>query len=253
MSNKFNIIAHRGFSEISPENTIPSFDLALEYGFISIEFDIQLTTDNIPVVIHDQNTKRTTGFDKLVKETKYSELRKIQAKNNFKFKNNDYSIPVLSEILSRYKNKADLHLELKSDEEELSKIVCDELFEYDWLESSSKLYTKNGITISSFKLGQIINTRKYNSKIRTAWLVDNITDENIKISIDHNINMICPKAEFSNRSMIENANLKNLEVRNWGIRNKNDLIMAYMSGSSGTTVDWPQTAKKIINDVEKNF
>ena len=35
------------------------------------------------------------------------------------------------------------------------------------------------------------------------------------------------------------------------IRNKNDLIIAYMSGSSGTTVDWPQTAKNIINDIEK--
>ena len=37
MQVNFNLIAHRGFSEIAPENTIPSFDLALNYGFISIE------------------------------------------------------------------------------------------------------------------------------------------------------------------------------------------------------------------------
>ena len=252
MPEKFNIIAHRGFSEISPENTIPSFDLALKNGFISIEFDVQLTKDNIPVVIHDENTKRTTGFEKFINETKLSDLEKLQAKNNFKFEKNDYKIPVLSQILSRYINKADLHLELKSDEDELSEIVLKELMKYGWLENLSKLYKKGGITISSFKLNQLTNIRKYNSKIRTAWLVDKITDENIKISQDQSINMICPKAEFSDGHQIDKAYEKNLKVRNWGVKNKDELIKAFTSGSSGTTVDWPTTAKSIIDDIEKN-
>ena len=36
----FNLIAHRGFSERSPENTIQSFDLALKEGFNNFEFDV---------------------------------------------------------------------------------------------------------------------------------------------------------------------------------------------------------------------
>ena len=50
--------------------------------------------------------------------------------------------------------------------------------------------------------------------------------------------------------MVSIARSKNLEIRNWGVKNKEDLVQAYNSGSSGTTVDWPETAKNIINDIE---
>ena len=100
MKVNFNLIAHRGFSEIAPENTIPSFDLALDHGFISIEFDVQLTKDKMPVVIHDDDTFRTTGYKKIIKQAKYSEISEIQAKNNFNLKENVYDIPLLSDLLS---------------------------------------------------------------------------------------------------------------------------------------------------------
>ena len=38
-----NIIAHRGYSDLAPENTLPSFDLAIKKGFNIFELDIQLT------------------------------------------------------------------------------------------------------------------------------------------------------------------------------------------------------------------
>ena len=64
----FNLIAHRGFSERSPENTIQSFDLALKEGFNNFEFDVQLTKDKIPVVIHDSDLIRTTGIKGIISE-----------------------------------------------------------------------------------------------------------------------------------------------------------------------------------------
>ena len=40
-----NIIAHRGYSDIAPENTLASFDLAIDKGFNIFELDVQLTKD----------------------------------------------------------------------------------------------------------------------------------------------------------------------------------------------------------------
>jgi len=139
---------------------------------------------------------------------------------------------------------------LKSNEKELSKIVLGELIKNGYDYENPKLYKKGGITITSFNLNQLISMRGLNSKIRTAWLVDKITHNKIKISNEEGVNMICPKAEFSNEDMVSIARSKNLEIRNWGVKNKEDLVQAYNSGSSGTTVDWPETAKNIINDVE---
>ena len=47
-------IAHRGASGIAPENTKIAFVMALDLGARAIEFDVQLTRDNVVIVFHDQ-------------------------------------------------------------------------------------------------------------------------------------------------------------------------------------------------------
>lgn len=54
------VIAHRGYSIIAPENTIPSFKLALTTGADLIELDYYHSKDGIPVVVHDSTLDRTT-------------------------------------------------------------------------------------------------------------------------------------------------------------------------------------------------
>jgi glycerophosphoryl diester phosphodiesterase len=59
------IIGHRGAAAVAPENTLASFTRAFADGADGIEFDVRLTRDHIPVVIHDATLKRTaarTGF-----------------------------------------------------------------------------------------------------------------------------------------------------------------------------------------------
>ena len=65
-----NKIAHRGMFDNKkiPENSIKAFKKALKYNY-SIELDVQLTKDNILVVFHDENLKRMTNIDKLLKDT----------------------------------------------------------------------------------------------------------------------------------------------------------------------------------------
>lgn len=55
------IIAHRGFSGRAPENTLGAFNLAWESGADACELDVYLTADGKTAVIHDKDTKRTTG------------------------------------------------------------------------------------------------------------------------------------------------------------------------------------------------
>jgi glycerophosphoryl diester phosphodiesterase len=62
------IIAHRGFSAIAPENTLAAFELAIARGAHSIEFDIQLSADNVPVIFHDATLDRITGVSGKVRE-----------------------------------------------------------------------------------------------------------------------------------------------------------------------------------------
>jgi glycerophosphoryl diester phosphodiesterase len=63
MNNRaLEIVAHRGYSAIAPENTRPAFLAALEHHAHSVEFDVQLSADRIPVIFHDVTLDRTAGI-----------------------------------------------------------------------------------------------------------------------------------------------------------------------------------------------
>lgn len=78
-SHAVEIIAHRGFSARAPENTLAAFKLGWENKADACELDIYLTADDQVVVLHDKDTKRTSGVSKLVAETKAADLMALDA------------------------------------------------------------------------------------------------------------------------------------------------------------------------------
>jgi glycerophosphoryl diester phosphodiesterase len=53
-------VAHRGFSSVAPENTLPAYTLAKSNGFRYVECDVSWTSDNVPVLLHDATIDRTS-------------------------------------------------------------------------------------------------------------------------------------------------------------------------------------------------
>ena len=107
------IEAHRGVSNEEDENTLASFQKAIDYGIDGIETDAWLTKDNIVVLIHDgkdiSQTYNITGNEKDVTKLSWSTIK------NFKTKKNNYTMPTLDEAMKLTKNKIFLNLEIKDD------------------------------------------------------------------------------------------------------------------------------------------
>src|SRR5271165_2737923 len=72
-------IGHRGAAGEAPENTMASFELAWRQGVDGIEFDVQLSSDDVPMVIHDARLRRTTSGSGWVFEHRASVLRRLDA------------------------------------------------------------------------------------------------------------------------------------------------------------------------------
>lgn len=73
------IVAHRGDAEHFPENTLPAFEAAWRRGITHVEFDVQLSADSVPFVIHDASLERTTGSAGDVRFTMSGQLDGIDA------------------------------------------------------------------------------------------------------------------------------------------------------------------------------
>lgn len=102
------IIAHRGVSAFAPENTLAAFRQAVECGAEGLEFDVQLSKDGVPVVIHDFDLKRLGRRNGFVKDFTAKELQKIDVGSwfNLRFKskaNEKFSaetVPTLAQLLN---------------------------------------------------------------------------------------------------------------------------------------------------------
>ena len=72
-------IAHRGYSNEAPENTLAAFELAADKGFRAVEADVAFTADNYAVILHDDDVDRTTSGHGELAKMKLTELLQLDA------------------------------------------------------------------------------------------------------------------------------------------------------------------------------
>ena len=103
-------IAHRGLHDRAAgriENTLPAAEAAVARNF-AIECDLQLTSDGVPVVFHDDRLDRLTEETGPVGARSHAELRTIRLRDT------DAGIPTLEELLDVVDGRVPLVIELKS-------------------------------------------------------------------------------------------------------------------------------------------
>lgn len=108
------IIAHRGASHDAPENTLASVNLAWERKADAVEVDVHLSKDNRIMVIHDEDTKRTSGDKMVIRESRSSDLRSLDASNGMdQFRGE--KIPFLEEVMATVPDGKVVFIEVKTD------------------------------------------------------------------------------------------------------------------------------------------
>ena len=104
------VIAHRGASGYAPENTLPSFQLAVEQGADALEFDVRITADGVPVVIHDPTLERTTDASGAVALLTLAQLTAADAGarftpdagRTFPYRGRGIRVPTLEEVVDAF-------------------------------------------------------------------------------------------------------------------------------------------------------
>ncbi|WP_249869272.1 glycerophosphodiester phosphodiesterase [Oceanobacillus saliphilus] len=99
-------IAHQGYSLKFPENTLSSFQAAIDLGFTHTKLDVHLSKDGVPVVMHDHTIDRMTDGYGEIKNYTVKELQNYTI-------NHDEKIPTLEEVLRLTKNRIKVFIELK--------------------------------------------------------------------------------------------------------------------------------------------
>lgn len=154
---KILIEGHRGYCAKYPENTLVSFEAALDAGVDAMEFDVWLTSDKVPVLMHDGNCLRTCGVDRHLRDMSLAEVKELEASYEKKFgdafKGQDVRVPTLEELLQLCAAKRPdikLGVEIKEYTEENVDLTVELLKKYG-LFDTCYFYAFNGRIIKYIK------------------------------------------------------------------------------------------------------
>jgi len=169
------IIGHRGASAVAPENTMAAFREAIDAGADGIEFDVRLTRDRVPVVIHDSTLHRTGGLPNRVADLASSEITNIDVGSWFARKRSlpsgsfaNETVPSLAQLFTLFQsNNLMLYLEMKCDSPAeyapLAEACCQLIGEHD---------LKVRVFIECFQLPALRLVREIDPEIKTVALFE---------------------------------------------------------------------------------
>ena len=142
MDRKILVEGHRGYCARYPENTLISYRAAMELGVDAVEFDVWLTSDKVPVLMHDGNCHRTCGVNRHLRDMTYAEVKTLDAcyaeKFGDTFRGQGVGVPTLEEALELFsKERPDLKLgvEIKEYTEETVDLTVALLKKYGFFDT----------------------------------------------------------------------------------------------------------------------
>lgn len=211
-------VGHRGARAYEIENTLDSFQKAIELGVNAIEFDVRKTKDGKLIVIHDDNLKRVFGKGITANQATLKELKQIT----------ENKIPTLAEALQFIDKKVEkILIELK--EIGYKKNVLEVI-------KKEKLY--NRVIIVSFHEDALSEVRRLHTKIETGLIYAKHKNP-IASALKLNAQYLVPLYKLTHTKNIEDAHRNNLKVVVWTINTKQEAKAYRDKGVDGIASDKP--------------
>lgn len=239
-TNQMRIFAHRGFSGEYPENTMLSFQKAYETGCDGIELDVQLTKDDVIVIMHDERIDRTTNGKGFIRDYTYEELCRFDCCGKFPGMFEFQKIPTLREYFEwvREKNLV-TNIELKNS-----------VYYYRGLEEKvirmvQEFHLEERVLFSSFNLVSMIKCKEQIPEIPMGFLLENRVDNMGWFAKDCGMQYYHPDKEFLTRDQVEDCHDKGIGVNVWTVNKKQKMKELAEWNVDGIFTNYPDKAMKL--------
>ncbi|MCK4381145.1 MAG: glycerophosphodiester phosphodiesterase [Candidatus Lokiarchaeota archaeon] len=218
------IVGHTGASSIAPENSLKSFQKAIELNADFIEFDLRLSKDGEIVIIHDENTLDTTGHNGLVNKMTLRELKQLD--------NEGEKIPTLIELIKIAKGKIKLQPEIKVPgiTQDLVSILRKNIL----IESS---------IVSCFEIVELLKIKEIEPTLKIGYLIPRVLTNKrmvkryIQRAIKNELYAIHPYYQVVDREFIELAHDNGLKVNVWTVNEESMMRKLIDLGVDGIMTD----------------
>jgi glycerophosphoryl diester phosphodiesterase len=235
-------LAHRGARHAAPENTLPAFQRAVEMGADGFELDVQLTFDDVPVVMHGFDLKDVTDASGLTTEYTLEQIKELDAGAHFDAEFAGTQIPTLSEVLDAFPEQI-VDVELKS------LTPSDTGLERAVVEVIRKHRAEKRVIISSFNPFCLRRTRRLAPELPIGYL----TDADLGLVLRKGWLLLGVKREaiHPNYTIVDEkfmawARERNWRVNAWTVDEANDMKQLLALGVDAIITDRPDVLRAVL-------
>lgn len=213
-------IGHRGAKGYEPENTLISFQKAIDIGVHGIELDVHLSSDKQLVVIHDETIDRTTNGKGFVNHFNTLAL-------------NAFGIPKLSDVLDLVNQKCFVNIELKGigTAKPTNEIIESYVLEKNWNYAN--------FLVSSFDFKMLEEIHLLNPKIRIGVLTEVDIEKAIKQAQNINAFSIHPYYRLLTKENVILMQKQGFEVYPWTVNSTTEILKIKSYNVNGIISDFP--------------
>lgn len=213
-------IGHRGAKGYVTENTLASFQKALELSVDGIELDVHLSSDEKIVVIHDETIDRTTSREGFV--------------NDFtSLKLNNFGIPTLEEVFKLIDKRCFVNIEIK--DSNATKYVLELLQIY----IVKKHWNPNLFQISSFDWTVLEFCSSSNYDMQLGVLCEDNLDNAICFAKKINAYSINPYFKLLDSENVKEMHCNGFKIFPWTVNSEEDLTFVKSLQVDGIISDFP--------------
>lgn len=240
---KTKILGHRGAMGLAPENTLPSFRKAIEASADGVEFDVQLSADGVPVVIHDEKVDRTTDGRGKVNELSVRELEKLDAGRFFSDKFVETRLPLLKEVLEVIQGMDIINLELKNGN------VRYEGMEEKVIEMTREFGVFDKTVFSSFNHYSLKKLKEIEPAARTGVLYMAGIYQPWEYARKLGAESIHPYYAAVVPDIVEECHKQEMAVNVFGVNESETIRKLLMMNVDAIITDYPGRAREILNEI----
>ncbi|GAA4280720.1 glycerophosphodiester phosphodiesterase [Gaetbulibacter aestuarii] len=219
-------IGHRGARGYVAENTLPSFQKAIDLGADGIELDVHVCASGALVVFHDFTLGRVTNGKGKISNFTLKELKKLKVLKNFQ-------IPTLVEVLDLVDKKCFVNVELKG--KGTAEEACDIIETY----VLKKGWSYSDFIISSFKEDLLKKAFQHNKNIPLAVLTETSLKKALTFAETINAKAINPDFNLLSEDAVNQIHKKGFKINVWTVNEPSDIERMKTFGVDGIITDFP--------------
>ncbi len=233
--------AHRGFSGLYPENTMLAFEKALETGCEGMEFDVHLSADGVPVIIHDELLDRTTNGTGLVHDHTLAQLRELDAVFGPHARYGPQRIPTLREYFELIRGRDILtNIELKTG------ILWYEGVEEKTLALIDEFGRRDSVLISSFNHASALKFRELAPQVPVAFLEESRLVDTAGYLTANGVSYYHPLYYVMlQEGLLQELQQKDIRVNVWTVDDPDHMKLLMQAGISGIITNYPDRFCKV--------